>query len=185
MATMTTDRELGFALGAAEFLTKPLDWERLAGLLHTYELPGRRREILVVDDDPQARELHRRTLSRDGWVVREAVDGNDALARLAETVPSLVVLDLTMPGLDGFGVLERMRGDTRLHDVPVLVVSGRELSAQEHAALRDAVVQVLQKGGYDRDSLVREVERAARAQSSPTPGLDRAVEGSPAPEVPS
>ena len=167
MATMTSERDLGFALGAAEFLTKPMDWERLARILDSYAGRGAHRQVLVVDDDPAARELHRRTLAREGWDVQEAVDGATALVALrAVAPPSLVVLDLTMPGMDGFGVLAAMRADPALQGVPVLVVSGRELTPEEQASLRAEVVTVLQKGAYDRAALVREVERAVQARGA-------------------
>ncbi len=166
IATMTSERDLGFALGAAELLTKPLDWERLARILDSYAGKGTHRQVLVVDDDPAARELHRRTLSREGWDVEEAADGATALVALRAVTPALVVLDLTMPGVDGFAVLAAMRADPVLHEVPVLVVSGRELTPEEQAALRAELVTVLQKGTYDRAALVREVERAVQAQGT-------------------
>ncbi len=169
MATMTSERDLGFALGAAEFLTKPLDWERLARILDGYVGRGDHRRVLVVDDDPAARELHRRTLAREGWDVQEAVDGTTALVALRASTPSLVVLDLTMPGMDGFDVLAAMRADPALHDVPVLVVSGRELTPEEQATLREALVPVLQKASYDRAALVREVDRAVQARARMVP----------------
>ncbi len=169
MATMTSERDLGFALGAAEFLTKPLDWERLARILDGYVGRGEHRRVLVVDDDPAARELHRRTLAREGWDVQEAVDGTTALVALRASTPSLVVLDLTMPGMDGFDVLAAMRADPALHDVPVLVVSGRELTPEEQATLREALVPVLQKAAYDRATLVREVDRAVQAHARMVP----------------
>jgi signal transduction histidine kinase/DNA-binding response OmpR family regulator len=166
IATMTSERDLGFALGAAELLTKPLDWERLARILDSYAGKGTHRQVLVVDDDPAARERHRRTLSREGWDVEEAADGATALVALRAVTPALVVLDLTMPGVDGFAVLAAMRADPVLHEVPVLVVSGRELTPEEQAALRAELVTVLQKGTYDRAALVREVERAVQAHGT-------------------
>ena len=98
--------------------------------------------------------------------MEEAADGATALVALRAVTPALVVLDLTMPGVDGFAVLAAMRADPVLHEVPVLVVSGRELTPEEQAALRAELVTVLQKGTYDRAALVREVERAVQAHGT-------------------
>jgi len=173
MATMSSERSLGFTLGAAEFLTKPIDWDRLSRILRSYQTGGVQREVLVVDDDPATRELHRRALEREGWIVDEAADGRAALARLATHRPAMVLLDLTMPEMDGFRFLEALRADSALADLPVVVVSGRELTLEEQAFLRAQLVRVLQKGLFDRLSLVREVERATAARAASTrPALE-------------
>ncbi len=106
MLTMLDDRNLGYALGAADYLTKPLDRERLVSVLGRYrqDLP-----VLVVDDDPDFRDLARRTLEREGHTVIEADNGRAALARLRDTTPGVILLDLMMPEMDGFDVVAAIR----------------------------------------------------------------------------
>ncbi len=84
MVTITDDEQRCFSLGAAEFVTKPVDWERLTGILARYTGNKRDRSVLVVDDEPQAREILRRNLERDGWQVIEAEHGKAALKLLAQ-----------------------------------------------------------------------------------------------------
>src|SRR4030095_2609611 len=103
--TMVDDRNLGYALGAADYLTKPIDRERLLAVLARHR-PGL--AILVVDDDPTLRELLRRTLEREGYAVLEAGDGRAALTRIEERVPGLILLDLLMPHMDGFELLAEL-----------------------------------------------------------------------------
>lgn len=107
MVTMTRDRELGFALGATEFLTKPIDRKRLVSMLSRYAAGADGSDALVVDDSPEVREVVRRALEREGWVVREAANGREALEQVEARLPSLVLLDLMMPIMDGFEFVER------------------------------------------------------------------------------
>ena len=106
MLTMMDDRNLGYALGAADYLTKPIDRDRLLAVLTRYR---RDRPILVVDDDADVRLLLRRMLEKAGYVVVEAEHGRAALARLAELTPELILLDLMMPEMDGFEFLDELR----------------------------------------------------------------------------
>ena len=108
MLTMLDDRSLGYALGAADYLTKPIDRERLVAALAPYrrELP-----VLIVDDDPDLRALLRRMLEREGYAVDEADNGRSALERVREHTPGAILLDLMMPEMDGFEFLEELRRD--------------------------------------------------------------------------
>ena len=106
LLTIVDDRGRGYALGAADYLTKPIDWQRLGAILRRYHPPGRPAPVLVVDDDPESRELVRRNLEAEGWRVTEAADGEAGLRMLAADPPALVLLDLMMPGVDGFGFLD-------------------------------------------------------------------------------
>ena len=110
MTSVVAEQGLGQALGATDYFVKPIDWERLKGLMERYrpETPGEAR-VLVVDDDPDARERLRRSLGREGWTVDEAENGRVALERLAQARPDLILLDLMMPEMDGFGFLRALR----------------------------------------------------------------------------
>src|SRR5262249_48611498 len=100
MLTMLDDRDLGYSLGAADYLVKPIERARLLAAVRPHARPAGGRRALVVEDDPATREMLRRTLEREGWAVEEAADGRGGLERVAARPPDLVLLDLLLPGLD-------------------------------------------------------------------------------------
>jgi CheY-like chemotaxis protein len=142
MLTMLDDRNLGYALGAADYLTKPIDRERLVAVLGRYrrDLP-----VLVVDDDPNFRDLARRTLEREGYTVVEAENGRAALDRLRNAAPGVVLLDLMMPEMDGFEFLERVRADEKLARLPVVVLTAKDVTEAERNFLAERTILVLSK----------------------------------------
>jgi signal transduction histidine kinase/CheY-like chemotaxis protein len=155
LVTILGDREMGYALGAADYLTKPVEAEALLRAVDRFRAGDGGAEVLVVDDDPGTRELLRRTLAREGWSVAEAADGREALARLGRGAPpSVVLLDLMMPGMDGFEVLAAMRREEAWRGIPVVVVTAKDLGREEAAWLDGHAEKVLQKGAYDRGELV-------------------------------
>jgi signal transduction histidine kinase/CheY-like chemotaxis protein len=160
MVTMMDDKNLGYALGAADYLTKPIDRERLLAVLarHRPGLP-----ILVVDDDPALRELLRRALEREGYVVVEAADGRAALARIEERVPGLILLDLMMPHMDGFEVLAELRTRPAWRGIPVAVVTAKDLAPEERQRLNGHVERVLAKGALGPQALLAEVRELVAA----------------------
>ena len=128
--------------------------------------------IWDVDDDPLARDILRRALERVGWSVHEAENGRCALDGLAEARPTLVLLDLMMPEMDGFEFLAKLRDQPDWGHVPVLVVTAKTLSASERSRLNGDVGKILQKGSYTRKELLAEVSTlvgaAARRQPHPS-----------------
>ena len=109
MVSMLDDRDIGYALGAADYLTKPFDREQAGDRAAPLPATGTPRPVLVVEDDPATREVIRRALERDGWMVSEAENGRGGLAALAGQAPDLVVLDLMMPEMDGFEFVAELR----------------------------------------------------------------------------
>jgi signal transduction histidine kinase/CheY-like chemotaxis protein len=155
LVTILGDREMGYALGAADYLTKPVEAEALLRAVGRFRAGDGGAEVLVVDDDAGTRELLRRTLAREGWAVAEAADGREALARLGRGAPpSVVLLDLMMPGMDGFEVLAAMRREEAWRGIPVVVVTAKDLGREEAAWLDGHAEKVLQKGAYGRAELV-------------------------------
>ena len=154
MLTIVDDKNLGYALGADDYLTKPIDREKLLAAMRKYrhDLP-----VLVVDDDEVLRELLRRILEKDGYTVTEARNGREALARLAEITPGLILLDLMMPEMDGFELVEELRHHTSWRSIPILVVTAKELTVDDRGRLNGYVEKILQKGASSRDALLREV----------------------------
>ncbi|MGD8977333.1 MAG: response regulator, partial [Gammaproteobacteria bacterium] len=153
MVTMVGDRNLGYALGADEFLTKPVDRSALAEALERL-CPGAGGPILIVDDDAEARRMLRRQLKDLRRDVVEAADGKEALERAGERTPSFVLLDLMMPVMDGFEFLEAFRAREAYSEIPVIVVTAKDLDEAEIRRLREKAEQVLSKGEYDRQQLV-------------------------------
>ena len=159
MLTIADNKNLGYSLGAAEFLTKPLDRRRLASVMLRYKRKAPH-VALVIDDDPSSREVLRRLLEGDGWRVLEAENGRAALDQLALETPSVVFLDLMMPEMDGFGFLEQMHKQERLRSIPVIVITAKDLTDEDRLRLNGGIVQVLEKGAYKRDELLEYVGSA-------------------------
>ena len=176
LLTILDDRDLGFALGATDYLTKPIERERLMALVRKYVPRDERRRALVVDDDAPTREMLRRMLERDGWTVTEAANGRAGLERVAALPFDLVLLDLMMPELDGFKFVERLRAEPDNRAIPVLVVTAKDLTEEERRRLNGKVEKVIQKGAYSRDALLAEVRHLVQAsgeQRGESPAGDR------------
>jgi len=158
MVTIVGDKAMGQALGASDYLQKPVDRRVLLESVH--RLTGDRAgDVLIVDDDADTRDLLRRALEHEGMAVREAADGREALDRIAAWQPDLILLDLMMPVMDGFEFLRRLRhGETRDH-VPVIVLTAKVLSDEETHELEAATIEVLSKQAAD-ERTVAEVVRS-------------------------
>ncbi|MEO6800805.1 MAG: response regulator [Rhodanobacter sp.] len=165
MISVTREKTLGFAVGAADYLVKPVARESLLITVAKYLGLSSERPILVVDDDATTRSMLRRMLERQGWRVVEAANGVEGLARVEEARPSLVLLDLMMPQMSGFAFLAALN-DRRLLDValPVVVLTAKELTRDEHNTLAGYAHKVIQKGSYSGDQLEHEVRRALQAR---------------------
>jgi CheY-like chemotaxis protein len=154
MLTIVDDKNLGYALGASDYLTKPIDRERLVTVLKQYRHD---RPVLVVDDDPTVRHLFRRLLEPEGYVVAEAENGRAALERLRDVSPSVILLDLMMPEMDGFDFAAELRRHDAWREIPIIVITARDLSREDHERLNGYVQKILQKGAHGRDQLLAEV----------------------------
>jgi signal transduction histidine kinase/DNA-binding response OmpR family regulator len=162
MVTVVDDQvRMGFALGAAEYLIKPLDRERLLEV--TANLAGARRHALVVEDDPASRELAVRALESGGWQVAQAVNGREALDQIRRQMPDLVLLDLMMPEMDGFEFMERLRAIPAAAELPIIVVTAKELDAGEREFLAAHAQRVVHKEGPDAGNLLPVVRRTMAA----------------------
>lgn len=156
MATLVDGRTRGVAFGATDYVTKPIDWDRLSLILRTHRAePGS--PVLLVEDDPITRDMTARHLRAQGWEVREATDGREALARVRESKPAVILLDLMMPNMDGFEFVETLRRDPAGQSIPVVVVTAKELSETDRSRLAGTVQQVLQKGSTTPQQLLAEV----------------------------
>ncbi|MCB0036617.1 MAG: response regulator [Anaerolineales bacterium] len=159
MMTIVEDRQHGYALGAADYLTKPIDREQLVQVLYRYTVPLKSNTILVVEDDDATREIMQRTLARQGWLVETAENGRLALKKIAQQLPTLIILDLMMPEMDGFEFIDRFRQNYSEHNIPIIVLTAKDLTPRERTLLRDSVKVVMQKGVYRHDDLLAEIRR--------------------------
>ncbi len=154
MVTIADDQKLGYALGAADYLTKPVDQQRLLSVLEKHCAALGPRRVLVVEDDASTRSLFKRLLEKDGWAVAEAENGRVALERLAGARPCLILLDLMMPEMDGFEFLEEMRRHEAWRHIPIVVVTSKDLTEIDRQRLSGQVEKVLQKGAYSAEDLL-------------------------------
>jgi CheY-like chemotaxis protein len=161
--TIVDNRNLGFTLGASDYLTKPIDRERLINVLGRYRWDGAERTALIVEDDPEARNVLRRFLENDGWKTQQAENGLVALERLKTQRSSVILLDLMMPEMDGFEFLATLKHDPALRALPVIVVTAKDLSDDDRKRLNGQVTRVLQKGAYSREDLLAEVAQVVRS----------------------
>ena len=166
MATILDEKPLSLALGAADYITKPIDRERLVAVMRRYAASSDS-VVLVVEDDKATREMMKRMLEKEGWRTQVAENGRVALKRVAEKVPSVILLDLMMPEMDGFAFLSALRESKKGKDVPVIVVSALEISAEDRKRLNGGVQQILKKGSYSPEMLLEELRGALAAAPSP------------------
>jgi ammonium transporter len=166
MLTMVDDRKRGFALGASDYMTKPIDRKRLTQILQKYRAnkgdTGRipAGSVLIVEDDDDTRDVLAKTLERAGWEVRLATNGKEALVHLHEVgLPTIILTDLMMPEMDGIEFITQMRQREDWQAVPIVVLTAKDLSAEERLILSAYVEQVLEKQHYSADRLIEEVRR--------------------------
>jgi CheY-like chemotaxis protein len=127
-----------------------------------------RGRLLVVDDDPQVVDLVRQLLEDEPYEVVAAVDGQEALEAISHQRPDIVLLDLLMPRLDGFAVIEHLRQDAQYRQLPVIVLTAKTLTAAEYALLDQRVRTVIQKRGLDRGMLIEELQGLLRVYRDST-----------------
>jgi signal transduction histidine kinase/CheY-like chemotaxis protein len=165
IVTMLQDRQLGFTLGASEFLTKPVDQEKLRSVVsnHCIRPPA---YALVVEDDSNSRQLVCRMLEKENIRFQEAENGRIALDKIAIETPAVILLDLMMPVMDGFEFLSILRENSQLASIPVVVVTAKDLTAEDRERLTGRVNQIILKGATDRKKLLAEIN-AILAKKAP------------------
>jgi CheY-like chemotaxis protein len=158
MLTIINDRNMGFSLGATDYLLKPVEPLRLTRVLSSHLNGEESGPVLIVEDDEDTREILRRMVEQAGWETAVAADGQEALQMLDDKLdPSAILLDLMMPRLDGFGVLQALRERPGCQEIAVIVVSAAELTPEEQQMLQGSVAKVLKKGDEAQAQLVSEL----------------------------
>ena len=161
IVTMLSDRGIGLSLGAVEVLTKPVERAQLTALIHN--LVRREGPVLVVEDDAGAREMIRQTIEKMSLPVAEADNGLQALSWLGEhPLPAVILLDLMMPEMDGFEVLDALAAHAQWREIPVIVITAKQLTAAERERLLGQARKVIEKGGASRLDIVAAINEAVR-----------------------
>ncbi|WP_110514397.1 ATP-binding response regulator [Herpetosiphon llansteffanensis] len=146
---------IGLVLGARKHIVKPVREEVLLAIVQECVEPTA--EILVVDDNPDARQVIQHILAARDYAMSEAADGVEALTLIAQSKPDLVILDLMMPNMDGFEVLEALRNNPNYADIPVIIVSAKDLDQQEHDWLRTRAQGVIAKRQLSEEEFLRRI----------------------------
>jgi CheY-like chemotaxis protein len=166
IVTVAPERGIGLSLGAVEVLTKPVDRARLTALIN--RLVHRDGPVLVVEDDADTRDMMRHTIEKMGLPVAETANGRQALSWLGGNAPpAIILLDLMMPEMDGFAFLDALadRGDWR--EIPVIVVTAKQLSAFERERLSRQVRKVMEKATATRVDIAAAISAAVRRRPAP------------------
>ncbi len=159
MVTIVDEHRRGIALGAAGYLTKPIDRERLTTLVQRFRAPARQTRVLVVDDDPMQCERVRTWLEPQQWLITEAANGNEALICLGKEKADLILLDLMMPEMDGFQLVAALQKEPLWREIPVIVVTAMDLTEGDRARLASGIESVLVKNSFDPAELVMRIRR--------------------------
>ncbi len=156
VVSIVDEKELGFALGAIDYIHKPFDNKVLTEKIRQFLSPGTHttHTVFIVDDDPNARDLMRKAVEKVGWKSVEAVNGRECMEKLNTIVPSVILLDLLMPEMDGFAVINALQKENKWRQIPVIVVTAKELTSEERTMLAKYTKVFLQKGNYTHKKLI-------------------------------
>jgi CheY-like chemotaxis protein len=165
--SMVDNRDLGMALGADDYFVKPVDRARLLDRLR--EITARRgKRLLVIDDDAAVHTILDEDLSALGYAIDNAFCGEDGIRFAEERSPDVIILDLMMPGMSGFEVAGSLKQNPRTANIPILVLTSKEISTDERALLHAKVSSFVQKGTTAKDQLVREIRRVTAVPEAPS-----------------
>ena len=174
IVTVVDERDVGLALGAVDYFVKPVDREALLERLSRYTFTTKVRErtvrVLAVDDDPAALKFIETTLSHEGFQVVARPDGRSAVEVARDDTIDLVICDLVMPDLDGFGVVAALKGDERTRDIPILILTAHELTGADKERLNGNILGVVKKGSAAQAGLQEWLDTATGAGAASASG---------------
>jgi CheY-like chemotaxis protein len=177
IVTVLDEREVGLALGAVDYFLKPVDRQALLACLSrltlTTKVKQREVRVLVADDDAATREMLDATLSKEGFHVIAAAGGREAIELAHDGPIDMIICDLLMPDLDGFGVVSALKADARTRDVPILILTGHEMTAEEKESLNGKILGVVGKGGDAERGLRSWLAAVTRPAAGPGNGAAR------------
>jgi signal transduction histidine kinase/DNA-binding response OmpR family regulator len=167
MSSIIEDRHLAQTLGAVDYLSKPVDKERLIKVVDKHIARSARGPILVIEDDPDTLEITCGFLVQAGWSIQAAENSREAIEIIEKSPPMLILLDLMMPEMDGFEVIKKLRYHPQWQLIPIIVITSVELSTSEYAQLSKQVQNIFQKGKYELQDLLNEVNEVVSSSLSP------------------
>jgi len=165
--TTVDEPQSATALGAADFLLKPFDRKTLCAALERFR-QNAGGYVLAIDDDADVRDLVARTLRKEGWRVDTATNAIEALQKIEAERPEVILLDLGLPVIDGFEILSRLRAMPAWAELPVIVLTGREVTSEDRQRLA-GVQSILRKGDDVRTDVIGEVRKIARHKADRSP----------------
>jgi PAS domain S-box-containing protein len=180
MVTVLDEQNLAFSLGATDYLHKPVEWGQLKSAMERFKPSEHDGPVLVIDDDADARERMATLLTREGWRVASAEHGRAGLDAVAARMPSLILLDLMMPEMDGFAFLRALRARREWRDIPVVVLTAKDVTADDRRRLAGQADRVLQKGRLGLSDLAETLRSlVSPASMQPTTELSGHLEPTP------
>ena len=154
------NREMGLSLGAIEYMVKPINKGQLMDELQRLKKRFRIYEILIVDDEPQAVEVLSRYIGElNDYKVTRAIGGEEALSRIKESRPDLIILDLMMPEIDGFEVIRYLKKSEETKEIPIIIVSAKKLTQEEIKYLNCNIEKIIRKGDFSKEDLLKDIKR--------------------------
>jgi len=157
--SLVNDHQLGYSLGASDFLVKPVQKEQLVDVMNKYIVDPSEQRVLVVEDDENASDLVSRLLKKEGYVVTQASNGKIALEQLEKEIPSIILLDLMMPEMDGFQFIDEIREHSKFNSIPIVVITAKNITADDRSRLDGAVKKVIHKGTDQSKSLLEIIKQ--------------------------
>jgi len=153
------DQAKAYHLGARDYIVKPVERADFITRLHTLTDQPPFSRVLIIDDNESDRYLWKRHLSEASFLISEAYNGYDGFQKACDQKPELIVLDLNMPGMSGFEVLERLKAATSTKDIPVVICTSRILTSTEQNQLIGKAAAILSKEGLDHRAMARQLRR--------------------------
>jgi CheY-like chemotaxis protein len=170
ICSILDEEEKGFNLGATDYLIKPINDDELITAIQRLNKDGRIREVLVIDDDPNDLRLIGKMLSNQGKFKPILVEGGPAgWKAITTSTPHIILLDLFMPELNGFAILEKLKQDKTLHDIPVIVISNADLTQDQESQLEEFSERILHKGSFKENDLILTIENTLKQAQFGTP----------------
>jgi len=154
------NREMGLSLGAVEYLVKPISKEQMMAVIKRVEMHSRIYNVMIVDDNPQDVEFLTQYISpEDKYMVTKAYGGKEALLRVEQSRPDLIILDLIMPEFNGFEVISRLKKSEKTRHIPIIIVTAKELTQEEIKYLHNNISKIIKKGAFRKQDLLRDIKR--------------------------
>lgn len=158
--SISEDKNMGYSLGATEFLTKPIDRRHFTNVLTKYaKKKNGKARILIVEDEKDTQQLMEQTVARGNYVPVTAANGVEALKQMEITLPDMILLDLMMPEMDGFEFIEKIQTREEWRDIPVIVLTAKDVTQEDRQRLNGTVQNILQKGTYSQKQLYQELKK--------------------------